>query len=68
VAFRWRNVHRFSWQRLAGAGVCLALLPVAVSVPALLSLTLLALVLWAVVAYEYFRFAELRARLRAQLH
>jgi low temperature requirement protein LtrA len=68
VAFRWRNVHRFSWQRLAGAVVCLALLPVATRVPALLALTLLALVLWTVVAYEYFRFAELRARLRAQLH
>jgi len=68
VAFRWRNVHRFSWQRLAGAVVCLALLPLATRVPALLALTLLALVLWTVVAYEYFRFSELRARLRAQLH
>ena len=68
VAFRWRNVHRISWQRLIGAAVCLALLPVATRVPALLSLTLLAVVVWAVVAYEYVRFAELRARLRAQLH
>jgi hypothetical protein len=61
-------VHRFSWQRLAGAVVCLALLPLATRVPALLALTLLALVLWTVVAYEYVRFSELRARLRAQLH
>jgi low temperature requirement protein LtrA len=68
VAFRWRNVHRFSWQRLLAAAVCVALLPVAVAVPALLALGLLAAVLAAVVAYEYFRFAELRARLRAQLH
>src|SRR5204862_6868245 len=68
VAFRWRNVHRFSWQRLVAAAVCLALLPVAVSVPALVALGLLAVVLCAVVAYEYVRFAELRARLRAQLH
>ena len=68
VAFRWRNVHRFSWQRLVAAAVCLALLPVAVSVAALVALSLLAAVLSAVVAYEYLRFAELRARLRAQLH
>ena len=68
VAFRWRNVHRFSWQRAIGAAVCLALLPVATRVPALLALTLLAAVVAAIVAYEYFRFGELRARLRAQLH
>ena len=68
VAFRWRNVHRFSWQRLIGACACLALLPVAVRVPALVALSLLAVVLVAVVAYEYLRFGELRARLRAELH
>jgi low temperature requirement protein LtrA len=68
VAFRWRNVHRLSVQRTVAALVCLALLPVAVAVPALLALTLLAAVLVVLVTYEYFRFAELRARLRAQLH
>jgi low temperature requirement protein LtrA len=68
VAFRWRNVHRLSRQRLAAAIVCVALIPVALAVPALLALTLLAGVLVIVVAYEYLRFAELRARLRAQLH
>jgi low temperature requirement protein LtrA len=68
VAFRWRNVHRFSWQRAIAAAVCLALLPFATRVPALLALALLAVVLSTVVAYEHFRFAELRARLRAQLH
>jgi low temperature requirement protein LtrA len=68
VAFRWRNVHRFSWQRLVAGAVCMALLPVVVNVPALLALGLVAAVLCAVVAYEYIHFAELRARLRAQLH
>jgi low temperature requirement protein LtrA len=68
VAFRWRNVHRFSWQRAIAAAVCLALVPVATRVPALLALSMLAVSLSTVVAYEYFRFAELRARLRAQLH
>jgi low temperature requirement protein LtrA len=68
VAFRWRNVHRLSVQRTLAALVCVALLPLAVAVPALLALALLAVVLVVLVTYEYFRFAELRARLRAQLH
>jgi len=68
VAFRWRNVHRFSSQRLIAAAACLALLPLAPHVAALLTLSLLAAVLTAVVLYEHFHFAELRTRLRAQLH
>jgi low temperature requirement protein LtrA len=68
VAFRWRNVHRFSWQRLIAALVCCALVPAAVAIPALAALGMLAAVLAVVVAYEYLRFAELRTRLRAQLH
>jgi low temperature requirement protein LtrA len=68
VAFRWRNVHRFSWQRLVAAVVAVALLPVALAIPALAALGMLAAILAAVVVYEYVRFAELRARLRAQLH
>jgi low temperature requirement protein LtrA len=68
TAFRWRNVHRFSWQRVLAAAVCVALLPAALAVPALAALGMLAAVLVLVVGYEYFRFAELRARLRAQLH
>ena len=38
VAFRWRNVHRFSVQRLVGAVVLVALVPLAVEVPALATL------------------------------
>jgi low temperature requirement protein LtrA len=68
VAFRWRNVHRFSTQRVIAAAACLALLPVALNVAALLALWLLAAVLAAVVLYEHIHFAELRTRLRAQLH
>jgi low temperature requirement protein LtrA len=67
VAFRWRNVHRFSLQRVIAAAVCAALLPVALAVPALVTLSLLAGVLAALVAYEHVRFAELRGRLRSQL-
>jgi low temperature requirement protein LtrA len=67
VAFRWRNVHRFSGQRVIAAAVCLALIVVATRQPALLSLALLGAVLSALVVYESLRFAELRARLRRQL-
>ena len=64
VAFRWRNVHRFSIQRLVAAVLLLALIPVAERVPALVALGIVLAVLVAVLVYEYVRFAELRARLR----
>ena len=67
VAFRWRNVHRFSWQRLITAAVLVALLPAAVELPALVTLAIVAAVLAALIAYEAHRFAELRDRLRHQL-
>ena len=40
VAFRWRNVHRFSWQRLLCAVVLCALIPLATEVDALVTLAL----------------------------
>ena len=67
VAFRWRNVHRFSTQRLLCALVLFALLPAAVELPALATLGILAALLAAVIAYEAVRFAELRDRLRHQV-
>ncbi len=67
VAFRWRNVHRFSAQRVLAAAACLALLPAALALPALATLAILAALLCVLVAYERVRFAELRARLRHQL-
>jgi low temperature requirement protein LtrA len=67
VAFRWRNVHRFSWQRLVAAVALVALLPAAVELPSLLTLSLVAAALVAVIVYETHRFAELRDRLRHQL-
>jgi len=67
VAFRWRNVHRFSRQRLIAAAVCVAGIPVAVRIPALATLAGLALVLVVLILDERRRFAELRDRLRGQL-
>jgi low temperature requirement protein LtrA len=67
VAFRWRNVHRFSWQRLIAAIALVALLPAAVELPALATLAIVGALLCALIVYEARRFAELRERLRHQL-
>jgi low temperature requirement protein LtrA len=67
VAFRWRNVHRFSLQRVVAAVALVAFLPVALEVPALVSLAVVAAALAVLIAYETVHFAELRDRLRHQL-
>jgi low temperature requirement protein LtrA len=67
VAFRWRNVHRFSAQRLVVALVALALIPVAREIAAIATLAILVGLLAALIAFETRQFAELRDRLRHQL-
>jgi low temperature requirement protein LtrA len=67
VAFRWRNVHRFSVERSLCAVVLLALVPVAVEVPALATVAIVAGILAGLIAYETVQFRELRDRLRHQL-
>jgi low temperature requirement protein LtrA len=67
VAFRLRNVHRFSWHRLLCAIVLVAFLPAAVELPSLATLGIIAALLAALIVYESVRFAELRERLRRQL-
>ena len=67
VAFRWRNVHRFSTQRLACALLLFALIPLVIEADALLALALLAALLVVLLVYEARHFAELRERLRHQL-
>ena len=67
VAFRWRNVHRFSVQRVVCAVVLVAFLPLAVEVDALVSVTFVAVALVVLIVYETVRFAELRDRLRHQI-
>jgi low temperature requirement protein LtrA len=67
VAFRWRNVHRFSIQRLLTAVLLVALIPLATELDALLTLVLLAVLLCALIVYETLQFADLRDRMRHQL-
>jgi low temperature requirement protein LtrA len=67
VAFRWRNVHRFSRERLACAIVLFALIPVAIEIDALITLALVAVLLAVLLVYETRHFADLRERMRHQL-
>jgi low temperature requirement protein LtrA len=67
VAFRWRTVHRFSYQRVAAAAILAALVPVAIEVSAVVTLAIVLVVLVALIVYENRRFADLRDRLRHQV-
>jgi len=67
VAFRWRNIHRLSRQRVVAAVALLALIPVGSELDALLLLAVVTAVLIALIVYEVVRFAELRDRLRHQV-
>ena len=66
VAFRWRNVHRFSAARTLVALIALALIPLAVEIPALATLAIATAVMVAMIAYESWRLHDLRDRLRHQ--
>jgi len=66
VAFRWRNVHRFSTQRTVVAIVALALIPLAVEIPSIATLAIATALMVAMIGYETWRFADLRDRLRHQ--
>ncbi len=65
VAFRWRNVHSLNRQRLVAAAACAALIPLALSAPALVALGAVAAVCVALIAYEAIHFGAARARVRA---
>jgi low temperature requirement protein LtrA len=67
VAFRLRNVHTVNKHRLACAILLVALIPVAVELPALAALAILFGVLTLLIAYESVRFAGSRERVRHQL-
>ena len=67
VAFRWRNIHTLNRQRLFCAVLFLALIPVAVEIPAVASLAVVAGLLALLIAYEAVRFAGARDRIRHQL-
>jgi hypothetical protein len=67
VAFRLRNVHTLNRHRLVTAILLVALLPLAVELPSLATLGILAAALAGLITYEWLRFGEARARLRREL-
>ena len=67
VAFRLRNVHTLSKQRLVCALALMALIPLALELPALATLAILAALLSALIAFEAVRFSEARDRIRHEL-
>jgi low temperature requirement protein LtrA len=67
VAFRYRHIQTINRRRLGLAIVLAILIPVATEIPALLSLAILDVLVWALVAYEhrgYGRHGDQRTRLR----
>src|SRR3712207_4953036 len=65
-AFSLRDVGNVSVPRLVVTVLCCVLIPVAVSVPSLISLAILAVLLCALVAFETMRSREFRRELRAR--
>lgn len=66
VGFRLRNVGSVSWTRIVAAAACLALIPVATRIAGVATLAILLAVWTALVGYEVVRYAEARARVRAE--
>jgi low temperature requirement protein LtrA len=64
VAFRYRHVQTVNRQRLGLAIVLLILVPVATAVPALISLAVADVLIWAMIAYEHHGYDERRDQLR----
>ena len=67
VAFRWRNIHTLNRQRLVVGLALLPLIPLALEIPSLATVGVLAAILAALIVYEALRFADARARLRYRL-
>jgi low temperature requirement protein LtrA len=67
VGIRFRNVHTVNNHRLVAALLALALIPVALEVPALATLALLVALLWGLIALEARRFVGSRQRAREAL-
>jgi low temperature requirement protein LtrA len=67
VAHRLRNIGTVNWHRLVAAAAAVALIPVAVEIPALATVAALAFLLWVLIGLEAVRFAGSRERARRTL-
>ncbi|HET8815406.1 MAG TPA: low temperature requirement protein A [Solirubrobacterales bacterium] len=66
VCFRYRHVHTLNRRRLGLAIVLLFFVPVATAVPALVTLAVAVVLLWALIAYEHRGYGEKRTELRRE--
>jgi low temperature requirement protein LtrA len=66
VAFRYRHVQTLNRQRLGLAIVLLILVPVATAMPAVISLAIVDVLIWTMIAYEHHGYDERRDRLRRE--
>jgi low temperature requirement protein LtrA len=66
VSFRYRHIHTINRHRLGLAIVLLLLIPVATEIPALLSVAIAVVLLWAMIAYEHRGYGASRAELRRE--
>jgi len=64
VAFRYRHIHTINRRRLGLAVLMLALLPLAIEIPALATLAIVASLLWALIGYETRVYGDARYQLR----
>lgn len=64
VAFRYRHVQTINRQRLGLAIVLAILVPVATAVPALISLAVIDVLIWTMIAYEHRSYGEGRSQFR----
>jgi low temperature requirement protein LtrA len=64
VGFRYRHVQTINRQRLGLGIVLLILIPVAPALPAIVSLAIAVVLIWAMIAYEHRGYGEGRDRLR----
>jgi low temperature requirement protein LtrA len=66
VAFRYRHIRTINRERLGLAIVLLFLIPVATAVPALISLTIAVVLIWAMIGYEHRGYGARRQELRRE--
>jgi low temperature requirement protein LtrA len=66
VAFRYRHIHTLNRHRLGRALVLLRLIPVGTAIPALLSVAVAVVLLWAMIAFEHRGYGASRTELRRE--
>jgi low temperature requirement protein LtrA len=67
VAFRWRLLHTLGRVRPITAAILIALVPIAVEVPAYVTVALVVAVVWGLILYEVVRYADFRDSVRHEL-